>query len=142
MIIKTFINPKAIQFLKDNVTEYWTNETSGMTYPQYYVTLANGQTYLLDIWEDTNELISVTSQTQLDEETLESMADTLEPGEYVELCADIEKRLMALVQHHECIRKGFKTFDAKLGMSPEVTSDNLFAFINKLNENYLKGLSK
>jgi hypothetical protein len=142
MLIKTFLNPKAVQFLKANVTERWTNPHSGVVLPQYYVTLANGQTYLLDIYEDTNELISVTSQTQLDEETLESMADTLEPGEYVQLCVDIESRLINLVQHHEYIRKGFKTFDAKLGMSPDVTSENLFAFINKLNNDYLKGLSK
>jgi hypothetical protein len=113
-----------------------------MTYPQYYVTLANGQMYLLDIWEETHELISVTSVEQLDDETLESMADTLSQSEYVQLCVDIEKRVLDLVRHHKLIKKGFQTFDVKLGMSPEVTSENLFAFINKLNENYLKGLSK
>jgi hypothetical protein len=142
MLIKTYLKPEAVEFLKANVTEYWTNETSGMTYPQYYVTLANGQMYLLDIWEETHELISVTSVEQLDDETLESMADTLSQSEYVQLCVDIEKRVLDLVRHHKLIKKGFQTFDVKLGMSPKVTSDNLFAFINKLNENYLKGLSK
>lgn len=142
MLVKTYLKPAAVEFLKANVTEYWTNENSGMTFPQYYVTLANGQTYLLDIYEDTHELISVTSMEQLDEGTLESMADELDQGEYVQLCVDIEKRVLDLVRHHELIKKGFKTFDLKLGMSPEVTSDNLLSFINKLNENYLKGLSK
>jgi len=142
MLVKTYLKPAAVQFLKDNVTEYWTNKNNGMTFPQYYVTLSNGQTYLLDIHEDTHELVSVTSMEQLDDGTLESMEDELTQGEYVQLCVDIEKRVLDLVRHHKLIKQGFKTFDLKLGMSPEVTSENLFAFINKLNENYLKGLTK
>jgi len=142
MLVKTYLKPAAVEFLVDNVTEYWTNPHSGVKQPQYYVTLSNGQTYLLDIYEDTNELISVTSMEQKDEGTSETMADELYQGEYVQLCVDIEKRILDLVQHHKLIKQGFKTFDAKLGMSPDVTSDNLLSFINKLNENYLRNFLK
>jgi hypothetical protein len=142
MLVKTYLKPAAVEFLVDNVTEYWTNPHSGVRQPQYYVTLANGNTYLLDIHEDTHELVSVTSMEQLDDGTLESMADELTQGEYVQLCVDIEKRVLDLVRHHKLIKQGFKTFDAKLGISPEVTSDNLLSFINKLNENYLRNFLK
>lgn len=142
MLVKTYLKPAAVEFLVDNVTEYWTNPHSGVRQPQYYVTLANGSTYLLDIYEDTHELVSVTSMGQLDDGTLESMADELTQGEYVQLCVDIEKRVLDLVRHHKLIKQGFKTFDAKLGISPDVTSDNLLSFINKLNENYLRNFLK
>ena len=86
-----------IETLKDQVDTYWTNPNNGLTRPQYHVVI-DCKRYLLDIHEDTNELISVSdwdlvwSQSQEDSD----MQDLLSQSEYMILCENIVSELNKL----------------------------------------------
>jgi hypothetical protein len=143
MLVKTFIHPAVTKYLKETVTEFYTNPHSGVKQPRYYVTFDNGDKYLLDVYEPTNELVAVYSMEQLDDATLGSMEDELDTmGEYVELCAKIERHLLKQYKLHKLSSVKPAVLNASFGDKPTLTSESLLAFINKLNENYLKGLSK
>jgi hypothetical protein len=143
MLVKTYLHPTAVKYLVETVAEFHTNPYNGATQPLYYVTLTNGDKYLLDVYEETRELISVTSMEQLNAGTMESMADELDTtGEYVELCAAIERHLLKLAKLHKIVETEYKKLDASLGCAPQVTSDSLLSFINKLNSNYMEKFLK
>ena len=91
------LTSRQIETLKDQVDTYWTNPNNGLTRPQYHVVI-DGKRYLLDIHEDTNELISVSdwdlvwSQSQEDSD----MQDLLSQSEYMILCENIVSELNKL----------------------------------------------
>ena len=143
MLVKTFIHPTAVKYLEETVDEFDTNPYSGIKQPQYYVTLTNGTKYLLDVYEPNNELVAVYSMESLDEGLLDSMADELDTmGEYVELCAQIERHLLKLAKLHKITQTEYKKLDASLGCQPQVNADNLLSFIDKLNNDYIKNFLK
>ena len=91
------LTSRQIETLKDQVDTYWTNPNNGLTSPQYHVVF-DCKRYLLDIHEDTNELISVSdwdlvwSQSQEDSD----MQDLLSQSEYMILCENIVSELNKL----------------------------------------------
>ena len=91
------LTSRQIETLKDQVDTYWTNPNNGLTRPQYHVVI-DCKRYLLDIHEDTNELISVSdwdlvwSQSQEDSD----MQDLLSQSEYMILCENIVSELNKL----------------------------------------------
>jgi hypothetical protein len=143
MLVKTFIHPTAVKYLEETVDEFHINPYSGIKQPQYYVTLTNGAKYLLDVYEPNNELVAVYSMESLDEGFLDTMADELDTmGEYVELCAQIERHLLKLAKLHKIVQTEYKKLDTSLGCQPQVNADNLLSFINKLNNDYVKNFLK
>jgi hypothetical protein len=143
MLVKTYLHPTAVKYLEETVDESHTNPYSGAVNPQYYVTLTNGTKYLLDVYEPNNELVAVYSMESVDEGLLDSMADELDTmGEYVELCAKIERHLLKLAKLHKIMQTEYKKLDASLGCESQLSPDRLLEFINKLNNDYVKNFLK
>lgn len=143
MLVKTYLHPAAVNYLMETVDEFHSSPYNNAKLPLYYITLTNGTKYLLDVHEETRELCSIKSMEQIDEEVLDTMADELATiGEYVELCAQVERHLLKLAKLHKIVQAEYKAMDIKLGCSPQVNSDNLLSFINKLNSNYMEKFLK
>jgi hypothetical protein len=143
MLVKAYLHPTAVKYLMENVTEFHISPYNNSKNPEYYVTLKNGDKYLLDVYEETRELISVTSMEQLDDIGLGSMEDELATmGEYVELCAEIERRLLELAKLHKLSNTKSEVLDASVGTQSQLSPDRLLDFINDLNTNYVKNFLK
>jgi hypothetical protein len=91
--IDFYLNKKQTEKLIASCDEWWTNPHSGVKLPQYYVTV-DGKKYLIDLWEETGEMVSINDVELMQDKNADSdMADILDMREWLELCIAISEEL-------------------------------------------------
>ena len=138
-----YLTQEQADYLRRNPAKYWTNEYNGITAAQYHVEV-DGVEYWLDIYDD-NELICIAYADLVwnpDPNLDSDCADVLEPEEYAQLQLDVAQAIDNSIELDEQLRIAFAQMDEDLGITYEVSVDNLKSFVNKLNQLVISEASK